>query len=186
MLDTEQGQTLIRLARAAIAGELGFASHGLPHSNWLEEPGATFVTLTLHGQLRGCIGSLQAHRPLIDDVRNNAVAAAFRDPRFSPLSKEEFAEVEIDVSLLGPAEAISFSSEEDALAKLRPGTDGVILEWNRHRSTYLPQVWMQLPDPRDFISHLKSKAGLPENFWSDDVRLSRYTVQKWHEGEHHG
>ncbi len=219
MFDTDKGQTLLHLARAAIAKELGFISNDFPRTDWLEQPGATFVTLTLNGQLRGCIGSLEAHRPLIDDVRHNAVASAFSDPRFDPLSKAEFADVLVDVSLLSTPQAIQFSSEQDALAQLHPGKDGVILEYcpsdtllakpadcgrreqatipapegyappshgRRHRATYLPQVWAQLPDPQTFINHLKNKAGLPENFWSSDIRLSRYSVQKWHEGEQHG
>lgn len=186
MFDTDKGTTLLHLARAAIARELGFISDDLPRSNWLEEPGATFVTLTLHDQLRGCIGSLEAYRPLIDDVRHNAVASAFSDPRFDPLSKEEFADVLVDVSLLNKPESIHFLNEQDALAQLHPGRDGVILEYMGHRATYLPQVWAQLPDPQTFIEHLKIKAGLPQNFWSDDIRLSRYTVQKWREGEQNG
>jgi hypothetical protein len=186
MFDTDKGKTLLHLARAAIAKELGFVAHDLPRSDWLEQPGATFVTLTLHGQLRGCIGSLEAYRPLIDDVRQNAVASALRDPRFPPLSKEEFAEVVVEVSLLSAPEPIRFSSEADALAQLVPGVDGVILEYGAQRATYLPQVWAQLPDPRSFITHLKDKAGLPEDFWSHDVRLSHYTVQKWSEGKQHG
>jgi AmmeMemoRadiSam system protein A len=140
----------------------------------------------LNNQLRGCIGSLEAHRPLIDDVRQNAVAAAFRDPRFEPLSKEEFANVSIEVSLLSKPEPIHSSSEAEALVQLTPGIDGVILELGRQRATYLPQVWAQLPDSADFLNHLKNKAGLPEDFWSDDIRLSRYTVQKWHEAAQHG
>lgn len=186
MLDTDKGKTLLRLARAAIGRELGFISHDLPQTDWLEEPGATFVTLTLQGQLRGCIGSLEAHRSLIDDVRQNAVASAFRDPRFTPLSKAEFAEVTIEVSLLSKPEPVRHCSEEDALAQLTPGRDGVILELGHHRATYLPQVWVQLPDPSIFVRHLKEKAGLPADFWSDDVRLSRYTVQKWREGDNGG
>lgn len=186
MFDTDKGKTLLHLARAAIAKELGFVAHVLPRSDWLEQPGATFVTLTLHGRLRGCIGSLEAYRPLIDDVRQNAVASAMRDPRFLPLSKAELAEVVIEVSLLSAPEPIRFSSEADALAQLHPGQDGVILEYGAHRATYLPQVWAQLPDPRSFITHLKSKAGLPEDFWSHDVRLSHYTVQKWSEVKQHG
>lgn len=182
MNEKDHGLTLLRLARAAIARELGFDSHDLPPSDWLAQEGATFVTLNLHGHLRGCIGSLEAHRPLIDDVRHNAVAAAFRDPRFPPLSKEEFAEVQIEVSLLSPPERISFTSEEDALAQLRPGRDGVILEYGRSRATYLPQVWAQLPEPADFVGHLKEKAGLPADFWSDDISLSRYSVKKYSEG----
>jgi AmmeMemoRadiSam system protein A len=183
MFDSNKGQTLLHLARAAIAKELGFKSHELPRIDWLEEPGATFVTLTLHGDLRGCIGSLEAHRPLIDDVRHNAKAAAFLDPRFTPLTKQEFAEVVIDVSLLSPPEQIHFNSESNALEQLRPGLDGVILDYRGHRATYLPQVWAQLPDPQEFIDHLKSKAGLPEDFWSEDIKLSRYVVQKWREEE---
>jgi hypothetical protein len=186
MHDTDKGKTLLHLARAAIAKELGFSSHDLPRGDWLEEPGATFVTLTLHGQLRGCIGSLEAYRPLIDDVRHNAVASAFRDPRFAPLTKAEFAEVLIEVSLLSSPEAIRFSSEQNALEQLHPGLDGVILEYGSYRATYLPQVWAQLSDPKEFINHLKNKAGLPEDFWSDDVRLSRYTVQKFSEGKYDG
>jgi AmmeMemoRadiSam system protein A len=186
MLGTEKGQILLHLARAAIAKEFGFIAHDLPRTDWLEESGATFVTLTLYGELRGCIGSLEAHRSLIDDVRQNAVASAFRDPRFTPLSKEEFANVIIDVSLLSPPEPIHFRNEQDALVQLKPGKDGVILEYGMHRATFLPQVWAQLPDPQKFLARLKNKAGLPEEFWSDDIRLSRYAVQKWKEGKQNG
>lgn len=186
MFDTNKGKTLLHLARAAIAKEFGFTSHELPRTGWLEEPGATFVTLTLQGQLRGCIGSLEAYRPLIDDVQRNAVSSAFRDPRFPPLSKEEFADAIIDVSLLSKPELLRFNSEDDALAQLTPGRDGVIIEYGSNRATYLPQVWAQLADPHEFISRLKQKAGIPENFWSDDIRILRYTVQKWREGEQHG
>ena len=183
MFDTDRGKTLLHLARAAIARELGFVSHDLPRTDWLERPAATFVTLNLHGRLRGCIGSLEARRSLLEDVSANAVAAAFRDPRFDPLSKEEFAEVTIEVSLLSTPQPILFSDERDALAQLDPGRDGVILEYGMHRATFLPQVWAQLPDPQTFIEHLKEKAGLPEDFWSDDIRLARYRVQKFTEGE---
>ena len=183
MLDTKQGQTLVHLARAAIAEQLGFTAHDLPRSDWLEQPGATFVTLTLNGRLRGCIGSLEAYRPLIDDVQHNARVAAFNDPRFDPLSKAEFTGVVVDVSLLGKPEPIRFSSQQDALAQLRPGKDGVILEFGHQRATFLPQVWAQLQQPQIFLDHLKNKAGLPEDFWSDEIRLSRYTVQKFHAGD---
>jgi AmmeMemoRadiSam system protein A len=183
MLATDQGETLLHLARAAIGRELGFRSHDLPRTAWLEEPGATFVTLMLDGQLHGCIGTLEACRPLIDDVCQNAVSSAFRDPRFPPLTKDEFADVLVEVSLLSKPQLISHSSEEEALAQLSPGQDGVIFEYGHYRSTYLPQVWAQLPDPKSFIANLKSKAGLPASFWSDEVRLSHYTVQKWREGE---
>lgn len=186
MFNANKGQTLLHLARAAIAEEFGFISDELPRADWMEEPGATFVTLTLDGQLCGCIGSLEAQRPLIDDVRHNAVAAAFNDPRFEPLTKDEFAHVIIDVALLGTPEQIHFSNEEDAIAQLNPGLDGVTLEYGSHHATHLPQAWAQLPDPRGFLAHLKSQAGLPEDFWSNDIRLSHYTIRRWQEGEHHG
>lgn len=186
MQNTKEGQILLHLARAAIAKELGLATHDLPRSNWLDKPGATFVTLHLNGELRGCIGSLEARRPLIDDVQNNALASAFRDPRFLPLGKEEFADVVIDVSLLGKSEPIHFHDEQDALAQLKPGKDGVIMEYGLHRATFLPQVWSQLPDPQKFLARLKEKAGLTADFWSNDIRLSRYSVQEWSEGEQNG
>lgn len=191
MFDTSKEQTLLHVARAAIAGELGFISDDFPHIAWLEEPGATFVTLTLNGQLHGCIGSIEANRPLIEDVRHNAVAAAFQDPRFAPLTQEEFADVIIDVALLSTPEPIRFSSEQDALAQLNPGLDGVVFEYGSHRATFLPHAWADLPDPKAFLAQMKNQAGLPEDFWSDDIKLSRFTVRKWHEvgqreGDKHG
>jgi AmmeMemoRadiSam system protein A len=181
MIDAERGGTLIRLAREAIAGQFGAPVPAAPNESWLAEPGATFVTLMQHGNLRGCIGSLEAYRPLLQDIRANALAAAFHDPRFEPLTAAEFARTSVEVSLLSPMQAISFGSEQDALAQLRPGVDGVIFEYANHRSTYLPQVWEQLPMPEAFMAQLKRKAGLPGNFWAPEVRLSRYTVQKWKE-----
>jgi AmmeMemoRadiSam system protein A len=150
-------------------------------AGWLQEPGATFVTLTRHGDLRGCIGSLEAHRPLAQDVRENAVAAAFRDPRFRPLTRKEFDAVRVEVSLLSPPESIEAEDEKAALAALRPHVDGVVLAYGHLRSTFLPQVWEQLPDPQEFLAYLKRKAGLPMDFWAAEVRLSRYTVSKWKE-----
>ena len=150
---------------------------------WLADSGACFVTLTQYGKLRGCIGTLQAYRSLRDDVKNNAVAAALRDPRFNPLSAQELDVTAIEISLLSPTQAIAFKDEADALAQLRPGVDGVVFEFGNHRSTFLPQVWEQLPDPGRFMSQLKLKAGLPDDFWSEGVLLSRYTVTKWHEKE---
>jgi hypothetical protein len=186
MTDTNKGQTLLHLARAAIAREFGFASHDLPRTKWLEEPGATFVTLTLNGRMRGCIGSLEANRPLIDDVRNNAVAAAFHDPRYAPLTKEEFADAVIDVALLSKPEVVRFSSEDDALKQLNPGVDGVVFEYGEHRATFLPHAWADLPHAKDLLGQLKSQAGLAQDFWSVDIRLSRFTTQKWYEVKQHG
>jgi hypothetical protein len=186
MTDTNKGRTLLHLARAAIAKEFGFVSHDLPRTNWLEEPGATFVTLTLDDRMRGCVGSLEPKRPLIDDVRGNAVAAAFHDPRFAPLAKDEFADVVIDVALLSKPEPIRFSTEQDALAQLNPGVDGVVFEYGPHRSTLLPHGWADLPHARDVLARLKSQAGLAEDFWSVDVKLARFTTQKWYEIKQHG
>lgn len=194
MFDTNKGQMLLHLARAAIGRELGFKSHNLPRIGWLEEPGATFVTLTLHGRMHGCIGSLKAQRPLIEDVCQNAVAAAFEDPRYPPLTKEEFADVVIDVALLSTPEEIHFSNEHDVLTQLHPGLDGVTLEYGTdgnmndstsirpNRATFLPHAWAELPDPHDYLAGLKNQAGLPKDYWSDEIRLSRFTIRKWREG----
>jgi len=177
----ERGAILLAIARAAIGSEFGFAAHADENALWLAEPGATFVTLTQDGQLRGCIGSLEAHRPLLEDVKANANAAAFRDPRFAPLDAGEFERTRVEVSLLSPLFPLTFRDEQDALSQLRPGIDGVVLEYGYHRGTFLPQVWEQLPRPVDFLAHLKAKAGLPADFWADGVKLYRYTVEKWKE-----
>jgi len=180
----DKGRLLTRLARAAIARRFGVVPPSLPQPEWLDAPGAVFVTLTEHGQLRGCIGSLEAHRPLAQDLEANALAAAFRDPRFPPLQEDELDQIHVEVSILSPPEPIRFSSEADALSQLRPGIDGVILEHGWHRATFLPQVWEQLPDPQRFMAHLKAKAGLSADFWADDLRLSRYSVEKYEEDTH--
>lgn len=182
-MQTEIGTTLLPIARAAIAQALGHVLTAPEHAPWLQEPGATFVTLTQRGQLRGCIGSLQAHRPLRDDVKANAAAAALRDPRFAPLRLAELKLTVISVSLLSPMQAMEFDDEADALAQLRPGIDGLVFAFNGRRSTFLPQVWEQLPTVDVFMSQLKNKAGLPGNFWDPGVRLQRYTVAKWEERE---
>ena len=175
------GRALLIRARNAIAGEFGTAPAPEPADPGLGELGATFVTLTQRGQLRGCIGSLEAHRALDTDVRSNARAAAFRDPRFAPLAADELARTRVEVSLLTPAVPITFSDEDDAIRQLRPGVDGVILEWHGRRGTFLPQVWESLPERHLFFTHLKQKAGLPADFWAPDVNLFRYEVQKWRE-----
>lgn len=180
-MDTEQGRLLLTLARAAIAQHLGTATPAVVAAPWLNDPGATFVTLMRGGKLRGCIGTLEAYRPLAEDVAANAAAAAFRDPRFQPLTADEYKDTLIEVSLLSPAQALACADETAALAQLRPGIDGVIFEYGRHRSTFLPQVWEQLPDPSEFMAQLKYKAGLPPDFWSSDARVARYTVAKWQE-----
>ena len=177
------GPALLVRARNAIAAELKQPTQAEPAHPALALPGATFVTLTQNGALRGCIGSLEAHRPLDQDVRANAVAAAFRDPRFAPLTLAELPRTRVEVSLLTAPVPMSFSSEADALRQLRPHVDGIILVAGRRRSTFLPQVWEQLPEPRRFLARLKQKAGLPADWWSDEVRLQRYEVQKWKEAQ---
>lgn len=175
------GRELLALARAAIARRFGVGETPAVVAEALRQPGASFVTLTQNGQLRGCIGSLEAWRPLAEDVSENAVNAAFRDPRFSPLDAAELARTRVEVSLLSTAEPINFASEADALAQLRPDIDGLIFESNGRRSTFLPQVWEQLPEPSQFMAHLKQKAGFSPDFWSPDVKLWRYDVMKWKE-----
>lgn len=178
---SELGHTLLTLARNAIAVHLGRPPLAAPDLPELHQPAASFVTLTQNGQLRGCIGSLEAWRPLLKDVQENACSAAFRDPRFKPLSAGELALTRVEISLLTPAEPLHFTSEADALAQLRPHIDGVIFSAGPHRSTFLPQVWEQLPEPSAFMAHLKQKAGLSATYWGDDVRLERYAVKKWKE-----
>ena len=180
-MPAEQGTILLAIARAAIANALGRPMQADESASWLLAPGATFVTLTQRGALRGCIGSLEAHRPLLEDVKANARASAFRDPRFKPLTAEELDATQVEVSLLSPQRQLTFRDEQEALAQLRPLIDGVVFECDRYRSTFLPQVWEQLPSKEDFIRHLKLKAGLAPGFWANDVKLSCYTVEKWKE-----
>lgn len=138
---------------------------------------ATFVTLHRGSELRGCIGSLEAYQPLVQNVAQNAYAAAFSDPRFPPLAAPEYAGLHLDVSVLSPAEPMSFTSEQDLLAQLRPGVDGLILEDRGHRGTFLPSVWESLPTPALFLRQLKAKAWLPTDHWSATLRVSRYTTE---------
>jgi AmmeMemoRadiSam system protein A len=182
-MHTDRGKTLLAIARGAIARQLGIPSPAFDETGWLNDPGATFITLTCAGALRGCIGSLEAGRPLHVDVQNNARAAAFSDPRFPPVSMREFHKIEVEVSLLSSLQPIAVESETHALMQLRPGIDGVLLEYGQRRGTFLPQVWDQLPEPHAFLAHLRQKAGLPADFWAEKIRLSRYTVTKWRESE---
>lgn len=177
-LTLAQKQQLLRLAWDAI-------DHGLQTGRVLkpalddavlQQPGASFVTLNLHGELRGCIGSLQAHQPLADDVARNAFNAAFQDPRFPPLDRSERDALTLHISILSPSQPIHFTSEADLLRQLRPGIDGLILTDGHRRGTFLPQVWKSLPQPADFLSHLKRKAGLPPDYWSPTLQVERYTV----------
>jgi len=186
-LDPSQRRTLLALARRSIEHGL---SEGRPipvdpfdYPARLAEEGAAFVTLHIAGALRGCIGHLQSVQPLVLDVVENAFAAAFRDPRFPPLAEAELAELEIEISVLSPAEPLAFTSEEDLLRIIEPGRDGLILEDGAARGTFLPSVWESLPQPRDFLRHLKQKAGLSPSHWSDKIRVSRYRTEAFSERE---
>jgi AmmeMemoRadiSam system protein A len=178
---TNAGDILLPIARAAISTALGEPLAAAEDVAWLQDPGACFVTLTRQRQLRGCIGSLEARRSLLADVKSNAVAAALHDTRFAPLMLAELSYTNLEVSVLSPMQTLNFDTEAQALAQLRPGVDGVVLQFGRYRSTFLPQVWEQLPDVHQFISHLKQKAGLPPNFWHAGVQMQRYSVRKWQE-----
>lgn len=179
----DAGVVLTAVARSAIARELGLPARAQQAAAFLAEPGASFVTLRSRGELRGCIGTLRAQRPLGEDVAHNARAAAFADPRFAPLARDEFDAVRIEVSLLTEPVPLQAAGEDQLTAMLRPYVDGVVLEFGARRSTFLPQVWESLPDGRRFLAQLKRKAGLPADFWSDQIRISRYTVRKWSEDE---
>ena len=182
-MSEDRGPVLLAIARESLAAALGLGTEASRDEPWLHEPGATFVTLRRLGGLRGCVGSIQAYRPLLDDVRHNARAAAFSDTRFPPVHAGEYREISVEVSLLSPCEPLELGCEEEALTRLRPGIDGIVFEFQGRRSTFLPQVWEQLSDPWDFLAHLKRKAGLPAAFWHPEVKLWRYTVMKWAEGE---
>ena len=179
---SDAGGILLPLARSAIASQLGVRNALTDDLHWLKEHGACFITVRRDDKLRGCIGTLRAHRALADDVKANAVAAAFRDPRFAPLNADELSSIKLEISLLSALEPMTFAGEPDALAQLRAGTDGIVFEYGHHTSTFLPQVWEDIKEPSEFLAHLKYKAGLPPDFWDPTVRLSRYTVSKWSEG----
>ncbi|MFH1263916.1 MAG: AmmeMemoRadiSam system protein A [Pseudomonadota bacterium] len=182
-IDRERrGGILLRVARSAIAHEFGLERlYEPPLEPWMTNHEATFVTLTIDDELRGCIGTIEARRPLLEDLGSHARAAAFSDPRFPPLTLEEYPKIRVEVSVLSPTEEIEFRDEKDALSKIRPFIDGIVFRSGYNQSTFLPQVWEKLPDPKAFLGHLKRKAGLPVDHWSDDVQLFRYTLLKWEE-----
>jgi len=179
-ISQEDQQTLLQVARHSIAYTL---EHGdqiqlnvEDYPEALRQPRATFVTLHLNGELRGCIGTLEAHQPLVLDVAQNAYSAAFSDPRFMPVIATEAEQLEIHISILNPAQEMHFSSQRDLIGQLRPGVDGLILQEGPRRGTFLPSVWEQLPRPEEFLAHLKLKAGLPPDYWSPELRVWRYTT----------
>ena len=181
-----QGRVLLAVAQDAIAAALArTAPKPLPDETWLREHRATFVTLKQNGQLRGCIGMLEAGRPLGEDVAANARAAAFNDPRFKPLTAAELAKLDIEVSILSRPARLAFEDHADLIRQLEPGRDGLILESgsgaSARRGTFLPQVWESIPTPEDFIAQLKLKAGLPADTRTTACRFKRYRVVKWTE-----
>ncbi len=174
-------QRLLAIARASI-------EYGLQHDAPLpvdpaREPvelgaeRAAFVTLHLRGQLRGCIGSLEAHRPLAEEVAGQAFAAAFEDPRFPPVTPDEAGQLAIHISILTLPEPLPCRDESDLLNQLRPGRDGLILQEGHRRATFLPSVWDDLPEPRQFLGHLKRKAGYHPDYWSETLRFWRYEAE---------
>jgi uncharacterized protein len=180
-LNKAHQQLLLELARNSI-------QHGLQtgkplkidlsaYPEELKEKRATFVTLHIHHELRGCIGVLEAIRPLAEDVTENAYSAAFKDSRFPPLSVAECKDLQIHLSILTPAEPVSFKSEHDLIAQLLPGKDGLILQEGHRRGTFLPSVWESLPKPDQFLQHLKQKTGLSPDYWSDKIKVYRYHAE---------
>jgi AmmeMemoRadiSam system protein A/AmmeMemoRadiSam system protein B len=176
------GSMLLSIARGAIEKTLLQKDEPAFDLPWLKQAGATFVTLSKNGVLRGCIGSLAAVRALCDDVAENARAAAFRDPRFAPLSGEEWLQCRVEVSLLTAPKPLRFADEADLLAQVVQGEDGLIVEADGKRGTFLPQVWEGLPDKSVFLRELVKKAGLPQDTRLARCKVSRYRVAKFHEG----
>jgi len=176
-------RTLLQLAVRSLEHGLARRAPWLPsadaHPGPLQAHRASFVTLELEQALRGCIGVLEASRPLALDVAQNAYAAAFEDPRFPPLTAAELDGLDIHVSVLSPPERLKFRSRDDLLAQIRPGIDGLILEDHGHRGTFLPSVWDQLESPLSFFAHLLMKAGLPREHWSETLAISRYTTESF-------
>lgn len=185
MISTQDRATLITLAEESIQHQ--FEHHNPPHINTssyseaLQQHRASFVTLKIQQRLRGCIGTLTAYRPLVDDVAANALAAAFNDTRFQPLKQEEFHSLEYHISALTPPEPMGIHSRNELLTTLRINTDGLILSDKHHQATFLPSVWEELPEPEMFVGQLMRKAGLPTDYWSDTIQVQRYTVESWGE-----
>lgn len=184
MLNATERAEMLRQCRRALVD----AAHGQRRPADLEgldgallEPAATFSTLTKRGRLRGCIGRLEAARPLLEDAVANTIAAALDDPRFPPVRPEEVDEIEIEIAVLSPPEPLDVSSRAELEAALRPRVDGLIIEDGRHRATFLPKVWEQLPERQVFIDELLMKAGLPPGHWSPNTRAFRYTVTEYPE-----
>ncbi len=189
-LGPQARQTLLRIAERSIRHGLergtSLTVDPLEFDPELRERRASFVTLHRGGQLRGCIGHLEAIEPLVADVAENAYSAAFRDHRFPRLRAAELVELDVEISILTPETPLSFASEQDLIAQLEPGLDGLILRDGAFRGTFLPSVWEALPDRAVFLHHLKAKAGLPGNYWSDTLQVSRYRTESFSRALHPG
>jgi AmmeMemoRadiSam system protein A len=173
---------LLELARAAIGEAFGGpAPVRPPDAPWLDEPRAVFVTLKKHGALRGCIGQLTARLPLVDAVKDAARAAAFDDSRFPPLAEEELPALHLEVSVLSPLERLDVRSDAELLAALRPGVDGLVLTAGPRSAVFIPEMWKELPDPRDFVFHLRRKGRLPVDHWPADLTVQRFTAEGFEE-----
>jgi len=181
--DSNERSILLELAQRSIFHGLERSSrvHINPadHTEKLQQKRASFVTLNRFGNLRGCIGHLKAIQPLAVDVSENAYSAAFRDPRFSPLDRNELEGLELHISVLTPATRMNFGTEAELLEMIHPGADGLILKLEQQQGTFLPSVWESLPDARSFLGHLKVKAGLPQDFWSDEIKVFRYRTESF-------
>jgi AmmeMemoRadiSam system protein A len=184
-LTEDEKQTLLKIARTAIADGLTHEAHPPETerlSPTLRHEGASFVTLNRGDQLRGCIGALRAYRPLAHDVYHNAQAAAFEDPRFPPVTRDELPELAIEISVLSTPQPLAYENPEELLEKLRPHVDGVVLQHGLRRATFLPQVWEKIARPKDFLENLCHKAGLPPHAWRDpETKIRTYQVTKFEE-----
>lgn len=185
-LTPAERQTLLCLARQAV--QAAASGTALPEPDPVEfsprlaAPGVVFVTLTRQGELRGCVGALEAYQPLVLDVCEHAAAAARRDFRFFPVLPEELPEIQIEISRLTAPQPLEYSQPQDLPDRLRPGVDGVVLVYQGRRATFLPQVWEKLPDPEEFLSHLCMKMGAAAELWRQthlEVRI--YQVEEFHE-----
>ena len=178
-----RGPILLSLARASIASAFDLSSVEIPDLEWLRVPGASFVTLREGGELRGCVGSVEARRPLGEDVIHAARAAAFDDLRFERLERRELDRLHIDVAVLSPLAELPVASEEEAIRRLVPRRDGVVLSWGPMRALFLPKVWEMLPDPEEFLANLKEKAGLTRRFWAPTLRVQIFRTEEFSEDD---